>query len=76
MNQLRKHPGRTLGGLLAAAFVLFMCSGIPALKNADHGLNLVLGNICWFGFLLTALVFIVGGVYALARRTDRSRSAL
>lgn len=76
MNQLREHPGKTLGGLLAVAFVLFMCSGIPALKNADHGINLVLGNICWFGFLLTALAFIVAGVYALVRRTGRTRSAL
>lgn len=76
MKQFREHPGKTLGALLAVAFVLFMCSGIPALKNADHGLNLVLGDICWFGFLLTALVFIVGGIYTLVRRTGRTWSAL
>ncbi|GGB44821.1 hypothetical protein GCM10011492_39880 [Flexivirga endophytica] len=75
MRQLREHPLTTLGGLLAVAFVLFMCSGIPALKNAHHGTNLVLGNICWFGFLLTALVFVIAGVYTLAHRTGHARSA-
>ncbi|MFC6705587.1 hypothetical protein [Flexivirga alba] len=76
MNQLREHPGKTLGGLLAVAFVLFMCSGIPALKDATRGVNLVLGDICWFGFLVTALAFVIASVYTLARRTRRARSAL
>lgn len=76
MSQLREHPKRTLGGLLAVAFVLFMCSGIPALKNADSGVKLVLGDICWFGFLLTATVFVVGVVYTLVHRTGQARRAL
>ena len=76
MKQLQEHPRRTLGGLLAVAFVLFMCSGIPALKDATHGVKLVLGNICWFGFLVTALAFVIASVYTLARRSRRARSAL
>jgi hypothetical protein len=73
MRQLTHHPLRTLAGLLALAFVLFMLSGIPALKDAKHGVYLVLGDICWFGFLLTALVFVVSGLFVLARLATRSR---
>lgn len=73
---LRAHPLPVLGGLLALAFVLFMLSGIPALKDAQHGWYLVLGDICWFGFLLSALAFVVCGGYTMARRARHPRSAL
>ncbi|MBB2894508.1 hypothetical protein [Flexivirga oryzae] len=73
MTQLREHPGRTLGALLAVAFVLFMGSGVPAWKDATHGVDLVLGDICWFGFMLTALVFLIAGAYTLARAASRTR---
>jgi len=73
MRQLTDRPLRTLAGLLALAFVLFMLSGIPALRDAKHGVYLVLGDICWFGFLLTALAFIVGGLFVLVRMATRSR---
>lgn len=73
MRQLIDHPLRTLGGLLVLAFVLFMLSGIPALRYAKHGVYLVLGDICWFGFLLTALAFVVGGLVVLVRLAGRSR---
>lgn len=73
MHQLDHHPLRTLGAMLALAFVLFMLSGIPALRDAKHGVYLVLGDICWFGFLLTALAFIVGGLFVLVRMATRSR---
>lgn len=76
MHQLDHHPLRTLGAMLALAFVLFMLSGIPALREAQHGGYLVLGDICWFGFLLTALAFVVYGVVCLVGlATSRSRRA-
>ena len=76
MRQLTDHPLRTLAGLLALAFVLFMLSGIPALREAQHGGYLVLGDICWFGFLLTALAFVVYGMVCLVGlATSRSRRA-
>lgn len=73
MRQLTEHPLRTLAALLALAFVLFMLSGIPALRYAKHGGYLVLGDICWFGFMLAALAFVVGGIVALVRLAGRSR---
>jgi len=73
MRQLTNHPLRTLAGLLALAFVLFMLSGIPALRYAKHGVYVILGDICWWGFLLTALAFIIGGLVVLVRLAGRSR---
>ena len=74
MRQLTEHPLRTLAGLLVLAFVLFMLSGIPSLRYAKHGWYLVLGDICWFGFLLSALAVVVGGVLVLVRLATRSRT--
>jgi hypothetical protein len=73
MRHVTDHPLRTLAGLLALAFVLFMLSGIPALKDAKHGLYLILGELCWIGFLLAALAFVVGGLVVLVRLAVRSR---
>ena len=75
MRQLDHHPLRTLGGLLALAFVLFSLSGIPTVKDATSGGWLVVGDICWFGFLLTALAFLVAGVVLLVRRLGHRRIA-
>jgi hypothetical protein len=67
---------RTLGGLLALAFVLFMLSGIPRYKNAKSwGWDLFIGDIFWFGFLICALLFIVGGVYTIVRSVRGRRMA-
>lgn len=74
-NQLTSHPIRTLGALLALAFVLFLLSGIPALRDAhDTSFIGLLSEVVWFGFLLTALAFVVGAGYA-AVRAARRRSA-
>jgi len=72
-HQLTTHPMRTLGGLLAVAFALFMISGIPAVKDAT-GWNLAdaIGYISWFGFLLTFLVFLVSAGYIVVRRARRT----
>ncbi len=76
MRQLREHPSRTLAALLATAFVLFMLSGIPRYRDAkDWGWDLFIGDIFWFGFLITALLFLVGAGYVVARRARGARSA-
>jgi len=75
MHQLDHHPLRTLGAMLALAFVLFMLSGIPTIRDATSGGWLVVGDICWFGFLLTALAFVVTGVVVLVRRLGHRRTA-
>jgi hypothetical protein len=76
MQQLRNHPLRTLGVLLGIAFVLFMLSGIPAFKNAK-GWNIqdVLGYVCWFGFVICALLFLVAGAYTVVRTLRGRRLA-
>ncbi|HET7305792.1 MAG TPA: hypothetical protein VFJ12_14720 [Segeticoccus sp.] len=75
MHQLREHPLRTLAGLLALAFCLFMASGIPALKDATSGIDLVLGDIAWFGFLIVALLFVIATAVVLVRAAAGSRRA-
>ena len=55
---------------------LLLISGIPALKNAKHGWKDVLGGICWFGSILTALARILLAGYVIVRAAvDRMRSA-
>jgi hypothetical protein len=66
---------RTMIALFVAAVVLIGISGIPALKNADHGWKWILGGIGWFGGLLVALAAIVLAVYALARAAGSRRRA-
>jgi hypothetical protein len=75
MRQLREHPLRTLAGLLVLAFCLFMLSGIHRYRVAKSGLDLVIGDIFWFGFVICALLFVVGGVAVLVRAATGSRSA-
>ena len=76
MRQLREHPLRTLAALLGTAFVLFMLSGIPRYRDAkDWGWNLFIGDIFWFGFLITAVLFLTGVVYTAIRRVRGTRSA-
>jgi len=58
---------RTMIALFVTAAALIGISGIPALKNADHGWKWILGGIGWFGGLLLALAVIVLALYALAR---------
>jgi hypothetical protein len=68
-RQVTTRPIRTLVGLLAVAFVLFMISGIPAVKDA-HGWTLAdaVGYVAWFGFLLVFLAFLVCAGYLGIRR--------
>lgn len=75
-HQLTTHPIRSLAALLAVAFVLFMVSGIPAVRDA-HGWNLadVIGYIAWFGFLISALTFLGSATYVALRGVRDRRTA-
>ena len=66
---------RIMIALFVAAAALIGISGIPALKNADHGWKWILGGIVWFGGLLLALAVIVLALYALARAAAARRRA-
>jgi hypothetical protein len=65
--------------LMASLFVLDVClfalSGIPALKDAKHGVKWVLGGVGWFGGLLVAVALIVLAIVAIVRAA-RSRRAV
>jgi hypothetical protein len=65
---------RAMIALFVAAAALIGISGIPALKNADHGWKWILGGIGWFGGLLLALAVIVLALYALARAAAARRA--
>jgi hypothetical protein len=61
--------GIPLAALVAvAAFVL---SGVPRFKNAHRGLDAVIGEIVWLGFLISALALLVLVAVALYRRRNR-----
>jgi len=66
---------RTMIALFVAAAALIGISGIPALKNADHGWKWVLGGIGWFGSLLLAVAVIGLALYTLARAAAARRRA-
>jgi len=66
---------RIMIALFVAAAALIGISGIPALKNADHGWKWVLGGIGWFGGLLLAVAVIVLALYTLARAAAARRRA-
>ena len=61
----RKKSG--IAALVVIDVTLFMLSGIPRLRDATEGADLVLGQIVWIGFLLGLLALIVLGVLAVAR---------
>ena len=67
---------KLLTGLFALDVALFALSGIPALKDAHHGIKWVLGGIGWFGGLACTLVLIVLALTTLVQhaRTRRTRA--
>ncbi len=66
---------RLLVSLFALDVWLFALSGIPAFRNAKHGIKDVIGGIGWFGFMLTTLVLIVYSATLLIRRGLAARTA-
>jgi hypothetical protein len=63
---------RAIPVVLIVDVALFMASGIPRYKNAEHGVDSVIGEIVWLGFLLGALALLAlvgtAGTRAVARR--------
>lgn len=57
---------------LAIALVAFVLSGVPRFKNAHHGVDAVIGEIVWLGFLIAALATLVLVAVALYRRRRRA----
>jgi hypothetical protein len=53
---------------LAVAIAGFLVSGVDRFKNAHHGLNAVVGEAAWLGFLIAALAVIVLAAVALHQR--------
>ena len=62
-----------LAALFAVDVVLFTLAGIPALKNAHHGVKYVLGGIGWFGGLVCTLVLVALALATLAQNLRRRR---
>jgi len=58
--------------LAVVDFALFMTSGIPRYRDATGGLDNVIGNAVWFGFLIGALTLVVVGVLSLVRLRGRA----
>ncbi|MGE5274222.1 MAG: hypothetical protein ACM3QU_10775 [Verrucomicrobiota bacterium] len=75
-REATKRTIAVLGALFALDVCLFALSGIPALRNADHGWKWVLGGVGWFGGLLLALVLIGFAVRMLVRRGIAARRAV
>ncbi len=75
MRLFKNHPLPVLTGLLLVAFGLFLVSGIPRFRDASGGLDLVVGSVCWFGFLLLSLLFVAGAVVASVRGLRHRRAA-
>lgn len=62
---------RAIPIVLVIAVVSFALSGVPRFKNANHGLDYVVGETVWLGFLIAALALIVLASVALYRRVSR-----
>jgi hypothetical protein len=61
----------TLAILFAVDVALFALAGIPAFKDARHGVNYILGGIGWFGALACTLLLAVLAVATLAQNLRR-----
>lgn len=61
--------------LVIAVSALFL-SGVHRFKTARHGLDAVVGEAAWLGFLLAALALIVLVAVALYRRFARRRATI
>jgi hypothetical protein len=55
---------------LAIAIAGFFVSGVHRFKNAHHGLDAVVGEAAWLGFLISALALIILVAVALHRRRE------
>jgi hypothetical protein len=65
---------RAIPLVLVTAVAALVVSGVPRFKNARHGLDYVVGEIAWLGFLIAALALLVLCAVAAARMISRRRS--
>jgi hypothetical protein len=77
----KEHPVkltviRAIPLVAVAAVAALMVSGIGRFKNATHGLDYVVGEIAWHGFLAAALALVVLIAVAVYRRVTRRRAAV
>jgi hypothetical protein len=61
---------------LAIALATFFLSGVDRFKTAHHGLDYVVGEAVWLGFLLAALALLVLVAVALFRRISQRRATI
>jgi hypothetical protein len=67
---------RAIPLVVALGLVAFMTSGIGRFKNATHGLDYVVGEIAWLGFLAAVLALVALTAVALYRRRTRGRATV
>jgi hypothetical protein len=67
---------RLLAGLFVLDVALFALAGIPAFKNAHHGVEWILGGVGWFGAVATTLALIVLALATLAQNVRHRRTRL
>ncbi|GAB3768185.1 ABC-type antimicrobial peptide transport system permease subunit [Nocardioides ginsengisegetis] len=70
---LRQHPARVLGVVAAVAIALFLLSAPGA--DDTSGAWYYISAFGWFGFLITALLFIVLGLVVAVQAVGRRRAA-
>lgn len=58
---------RTIPLVLVVAIAALLVSGVPRFKDATHGVDYVVGEIAWLGFLAAALALVVLVAVTLAR---------
>jgi hypothetical protein len=62
---------RAIPPALATAIAALFLSGVHRFKTAQHGLDAVVGEAAWLGFLIAALAVVVLVAVALYRRIGR-----
>ena len=70
---MKLTTARAIPFTLAIAVAAFMLSGVSRFKAAHHGIDAVVGDVVWLGFLIAALATLVLAAVAVYRRRTRSR---
>jgi hypothetical protein len=65
---------KLLTGLFVLDVALFVLAGVPAFKNAHHGVKWAIGGIGWFGGLACTLALIVLALVTVAQRARTRRA--
>jgi hypothetical protein len=71
LRPLHNHPLRTLAAMLLLALALFLlsASGAPGTYWSDG--PVWLGTVCWFGWMIVFLLFVVTAAYSMVRSVVR-----